>query len=458
MTRLKFILIGLLLALASPAMAQSGCGGQFPPNTVCANATGSQGLPGPVYFPLVPASSVTLYVNHTTGSDTNNNCISSSAPCQHIQYAANQVIASLGRTNASGVFPIISTDCGFTETVSFVGSGLALNGATKVVGNEGSPSSCVWNSGGNTIDKDAFIIPSGFTYRTTGGGLNFWSVSKGGYLSTYDVIFSSAIGGTFIYMQTGGFATIDPGTVQISDAVSACAPNCFSYLVQNNGGQFQFVPGQTVTVPNALTFTAFYQGNGPTAYPFVNTTVAFSGAGSGAGSTGLQFQLLNGAASNFNGTTFPGASTGTTSLGTGTITNDNGPSGTVGEYIQSIVTSGSAVSLTTATSTTITSISLSPGDWDVDTLIQYNPANTTSFTSLSTSLSLVNNTSDITPGRYNNVPQGTIVANGVVTYSAGIPAYRFSLATTTTIYVIADPIFSVSTMTGFGLLRARRVR
>jgi hypothetical protein len=42
-----FAVIGLLLGLASPAMAQSGCGGQFPAGTFCGNGGVTLGLPGP---------------------------------------------------------------------------------------------------------------------------------------------------------------------------------------------------------------------------------------------------------------------------------------------------------------------------------------------------------------------------------------------------------------------------
>lgn len=101
MTRLKFILIGLLLALASPAMAQSGCGGQFPAATICANKSASQGLPGtaPVVVPLVLdpsglscptcvassgirsklAANATFYVS-SSGTDTAT-CAIISSPC-----------------------------------------------------------------------------------------------------------------------------------------------------------------------------------------------------------------------------------------------------------------------------------------------------------------------------------------------------------------------------------------
>src|SRR5690349_16625741 len=59
-----------------------------------------------------------------------------------------------------------------------------------------------------------------------------------------------------------------------------------------------------------------------------------------------------------------GVNTDITSLA-GTATNDDAAAGKIGEYIESEVLSGSAVSLTTNTAANITSISLTAGDWDV---------------------------------------------------------------------------------------------
>ena len=258
-------------------------------------------------------SSVTLNVNHSTGVNSVS-CGSVGSPCATIGYAGFLLQSQTVRspfTGAYGAFPVIQSDCGFTESPTFIGAGMALNGLVIVQGVPGTPSSCVWNTAGINVDNDAIIDVTGFTLRTTGGSTNVFNVSKGGILASISNIYSSAVGASIFNIQTGGRATVDPGTAQISDTVSSCAPNCFSYFVQNNGGTFQFVPGQVVTVPNALTFAAFYQGNGTDAATFINTTVTFSGTGSGSGSTGLQYQLTGGALPNFNSTTFPGATAGT---------------------------------------------------------------------------------------------------------------------------------------------------
>ncbi|MET3907100.1 hypothetical protein ABID59_001431 [Bradyrhizobium sp. S3.3.6] len=142
----------------------------------------------------------------------------------------------------------------------------------------------------------------------------------------------------------------------------------------------------------------------------------------------------------------------------GTATNDNASAGNIGEYVESVITSGSAVALTTATAKTVTSISLTAGDWDVDGVVGFLPANTTSVTLFAGCLSLVTNTLDVTPGRIVNPPLGTVVYNGGTATHAPVPPYRFSLNATTTVFLVARSDFTASTNVAYGIVRARRVR
>ena len=73
------------------------------------------------------------------------------------------------------------------------------------------------------------------------------------------------------------------------------------------------------------------------------------------------------------GTITPGQTTGIV----GTTTNNSAQAGSVGEYIESRVVQGSAVALTTATDTNVTSISITAGDWDVGGLIAFDGNSTT---------------------------------------------------------------------------------
>jgi hypothetical protein len=141
----------------------------------------------------------------------------------------------------------------------------------------------------------------------------------------------------------------------------------------------------------------------------------------------------------------------------GTTTNDNVTAGDVGEYISSSILLGSAVSLVSSTAKTITSISLTAGDWDISASFITNPAASTTSTSVGMGISTVTNTFG-TVGAENNFAEvnGTFGANVIQALSNG--RMRLSLSTTTTVYLIGYATFAVSTMSGYGFIGARRVR
>lgn len=137
----------------------------------------------------------------------------------------------------------------------------------------------------------------------------------------------------------------------------------------------------------------------------------------------------------------------------GTSTNDNATAGFVGEFTSSIIQSGSAVAVTTATATNITSISLTAGDWDVwgNYIVNSNNSNGTA------SLGWVSTTSAALP----DAAFYTIFnPNGSVFNSAGaaVPGQRFSLSGTTTVYLSCYGTFNTGAGTATGGIYARRVR
>jgi hypothetical protein len=141
----------------------------------------------------------------------------------------------------------------------------------------------------------------------------------------------------------------------------------------------------------------------------------------------------------------------------GTATNDNASAGNVGEIITATVAQGSAVTLTTATPANITSVSLTAGDWDCNAVAGRTFGATTSITILKSSL----NTTSATDG---SIALGTLVqfstpaAVPVTDTTQQIGAARFSLNATTSVFLVADDTFTVSTDKGYGFLRCRRAR
>lgn len=147
--------------------------------------------------------------------------------------------------------------------------------------------------------------------------------------------------------------------------------------------------------------------------------------------------------------------TGGTAI-TGTNTNDNAAAGVVGEYIESVVSVGSPVALTTNVQANITSISLTAGDWDVSGQVGFVTAGTTSVTRFDASVSTTSATIDATS--YAKITTDARVPGAVTAYILTPNTRRVSLASTTTVYLVANSTFTVAANSGYGVISARRVR
>lgn len=139
-----------------------------------------------------------------------------------------------------------------------------------------------------------------------------------------------------------------------------------------------------------------------------------------------------------------------------TATNDSAAAGRVGEYAVSTVTQANGFSLTTATNTNITSVSLTAGDWDVWGVVNFDAAGLTGETAQAyvSTASAAQNQTDALGGGY--VPVTAFTQNGFVVQPT--PAIRLSLTGATTVYLGALAVFSTGTITAYGTLRARRAR
>lgn len=212
---------------------------------------------------------------------------------------------------------------------------------------------------------------------------------------------------------------------------------------------FVNVGNATGSVVDYNTFTT------PTAYAPVNVAAAATGTKIGQNNS-------------YSGTASPpvvDAGTGTIKPGQilGTAANDNASAGNVGEFLSSSVASGSAVALVTNSPSNITNITLTAGDWDVDAIIYFTGAAGTVGQYRGVSISTVTAAFQTTVGNYNIVPDygagpfgattGNTSGEGVV-----VPPTRFSLASSQTTFLVAQAGFTVSTMSAYGIIRARRVR
>lgn len=146
-----------------------------------------------------------------------------------------------------------------------------------------------------------------------------------------------------------------------------------------------------------------------------------------------------------------------TLLFTGTVAADNAAAGIVGEYVEGILLQGAAVPVVTGTGKTIISIVLTAGDWDIDGEIIFFPAATTSITEFGACIHTIDNTFTLVVGNFTDYSQAAAV-QGNSFRSVSTPTRRVSINAPTTYYLVAFSVFSISTMTAFGIIRARRVR
>lgn len=139
-----------------------------------------------------------------------------------------------------------------------------------------------------------------------------------------------------------------------------------------------------------------------------------------------------------------------------TNTNDNAAAGKMGEYVESLVVAASAISLTTDTAVNITFVSLTAGDWDVRGVVHFDPATNTTVSDYHISVSTESNTENTTVDRH--MHRSTNLGPAAHEVSVEVSAVRMSLASTTTVYLVAKSTFAASTMGAYGALTARRVR
>lgn len=424
-----------------------------------------------------------------------------------------QIVAS-GTTNQIGYYaasgnkisPITGANNGVLITGNTgVPSWLANSGTPGFVltANSGAPPS--WQSASasgaiTTIDGDSgSATPSSGILTISGGstGLTFTgashTVSLGG-------IATGAIGGTG-HANTGLTINLGSGssgyllTSDSSGNATWAAPGYLTGAVLLNPGTNQTITTGSLTVNGGFASGSSSGGGSNAITSWAPTTNSGNIEISASNSAG-NFQTFITNASMGQGTVFtipdPGSSSanfilnkGTQSIGTGltitsptlvtptlgaasatsinftstsgiigATTNNNAAAGSVGEYVNSIISEAFAINITTNTATDITSISLTAGDWDVwgNTFII-----AASGTVPASYLSWCSQTSA-------SIPDASLLTSLILPFTASqtqavpIPQLRMSLSATTTIYLSIYVGFSVSTLTAGGAIYARRRR
>jgi len=297
---------------------------------------------------------------------------------------------------------------------------------------------------------------------TTNGSVASWTASIANFTFS-NLLNLSSTGGTvntglrfrgdtYFYSPSQGMLALDANGVGASAALvitdSLTATSSFVRTINTgaSGRSFAFgTSGSTnLTIPLRSKWWVFDSTAG---FPMVIAD----------GPNGWTFYANNAIALTISPTTITAALSITPSqtLGiVGTTTNNNANAGSVGEVVTSSVASGAAVALASGTTSNVTSISLTAGDWDVSGNVNFSLAAAT-VTQMSAGITDVSAT---VPTDGSESYSGLQLTVGTTIDTATMRFRRISLAATTTVYLVGRATFSVGAISAFGSIVARRRR
>jgi hypothetical protein len=129
----------------------------------------------------------------------------------------------------------------------------------------------------------------------------------------------------------------------------------------------------------------------------------------------------------------------------------------VGQPGDSVTNSNAGVSMTSGAAQSVVSITLPPGQWDVSATVQAIPAGSTVITSVSAALNTVTNTMPSTLAASGGAYAGiNTPANAGASYLLPTGTRQMTVSSNTTVYLVANTIFTTSTCTCSGVINARR--
>jgi hypothetical protein len=323
------------------------------------------------------------------------------------------------------------------------------------------------------------------TFTATAGQTTFTVAYTVGYI---DVYLNGVKLTTSEYTATNGTSVVLGTAAALNDVVETIAWTVWSAtntaigvgtgtsLALNGatlGSNALAVAGtETITSASANAFAVGRQG---TTNPVLNVDASTASVVTGlnlkgAAAAGGMAMSVTSSGTNEN-LTFDAKGTGTITLnGTatgkvvarGTATNDDAAAGYIGEVLTALLSYASRVTVTSAAAKTVTSLSLTAGDWEVDGIVFYNCGSSETIQLIASCVSQTNNTFDNTlttsgnRGVYKDDIRDGVYFDSNDFHTQPI-SLRVSLSSTTTIYLIALSYHS-GTMSAHGGLFARRMR
>jgi hypothetical protein len=381
-----------------------------------------------------------------------------SIPIANLAAIANNTV--LGNTSGVSAVPTAQGLGTVTELTSAV---LTLSGwSSATVGSptitvkqatsaqSGYLTSTDWNTFNNkqaalsisnlTEATSAVLTITGGTGSVIGSGTTIQvkqaSTSVSGFLSSTDW-------NTFNGKQAGPLT----GDITTSGAVSTLA------TVNSNVGSFT---NASITVNAKGLVTAASTGGAGLTNPMTTLGDIIVGGASGVptrqgiGTTGQVVGVSGGVPAYLS---VIGPTTGMAIVGTNT--NNSAASGQVGEYVESVVTTFTNFPTSLAYGD-LTSISLTAGDWDVTACYDsQNNSAVVTYVEIGISTTTGNSTTGLQFGSNRFEDSGPIAASD---RSMMVPAFRVSLASTTTVYLKFMSSYTTATPQARGRISARRMR
>lgn len=267
-------------------------------------------------------------------------------------------------------------------------------------------------------------------------------------------ITSGNAGGDNTVNRGGGAVTITSGTSKGSSSGGAIS------LIGGAGG---LGTGATGASGSSISITAGAGGANATTSGVGGVVTISGGLGGSTGTPGAGGSIILKTAATTSLTTAVTINNdqSTTFAGNITVLNLNGATtsttraaGKVGERMSSVISSGSAVTCVTATTTNVTSITLTPGNWLVHGKVNFSQSGVTG-----TDYKYGQSTTTATLGAdptYGEIPLITTTITGTLKENIPLQSYSVATATTTQVFLVAQATFVAGTVTAFGEIYAVR--
>lgn len=355
---------------------------------------------------------------------------------------ANQNVTQLVQQTGSAA----ATSLFYAVTTGSQDTGLPLSVLVNNLGLTGIPTAPTASGGTNTtqIASTAFVQTTAGAYAPLAGATFTGTVTVSYVNANLSINDSTAANEAQVSLQSSGVTRWELANLSSSS-------NAFS-LGRYVAGTFTDSP---ITISNSTGAVTMVDG-------IVGSPIGASSPSTGAFTTLTASSGMNNTAV---GATAPstGAFTTLSSTGNftpsqtngivGTNTNNNANAGSVGEFVTA---SATAVSMTSGTPANVTSISLTAGDWDVVGNMFFLPAATTVIGLV---IGCINTTTGtIQAGSTGFTSQFSTAGAANVAASCPAPKQRISLSATTTVFLVGQVNFTISTCTASGNIQARRVR